>query len=97
LEVFMDDVSQVLQHSSTHPTAGKRQGEDNLNTDDGESQNMESSNESDGFTIYSTAKRRKLDFARRERLSVSSDDDTVSIEDNDEFHDDIPSFFHPSM
>ncbi|KUJ06339.1 uncharacterized protein LY89DRAFT_790625 [Mollisia scopiformis] len=103
LESFMSEVSQVLRHSSPRPTAGKRPSDDRSTTDDGESQDMDSSNESDENPIYSAAKRRRLDFTRRDSFqtdpSVSSDDDddVASFQANDVSNDEMPSYFHPSL
>ncbi|KAF8854311.1 hypothetical protein BDZ45DRAFT_45449 [Acephala macrosclerotiorum] len=100
LESFMSEVSEVLRHSSPHPTAGKRINDHNT-TEDGESQYIDSSNEPEDNPIYPAAKRRRLDFSRRESLpcgySVSSEDDIASVEADEEPEDDMPSFFHPSL
>jgi hypothetical protein len=98
LEAFLSEVSQALRPGP--PTAGKRPSVDST-TDDGESQDMDSSNESDENPMYSAAKRRRLEYTRRDSFqSVSSDEDVAGIQAQDDADGDddgdMPAFFHPS-
>lgn len=102
LEKFLNEVSHTLkQGPESITTARMRLSVHRSMTDNGQCQDLDldrdASTESDENSIYSAAKRRRLNYRRQDiSPSASSDDEFAPQAAEDTDVDDVPDFFHPS-
>lgn len=102
LEKFFDEVSHTLkQGPESIPTARKHLSVHRTTTDNGKNQDLDldrdSVTESDGNSMYSAAKRRRLKYGwRNSSPSTSSGDESATQEGENTDEDNVPDFFHPS-